>query len=258
MSGVARMVLEAAQSTLTVATHNGEAVAQSAHDFDDLKHDMTSLALIASELYNQSEKVGDVMDFLNEVADETHLLGINATIEASEAGMQGLRFGVVAAEVQNLADRSRRSTQQVKLAVNQVKAGIEKTFKLTSQGLDKAAQTAHISQAAGLAIDQIIANADNSTVLAQTISGVRDQQQNATNYVAGMIKELEVTSSPPSNKLSKLPELPPSYSIPRPGSNKCTYRVWLQVMVSRWQEVSRHRLVKLFQSKPVRSLCRLR
>ena len=58
MSGVARMVLEAAQSTLTVATHNGEAVAQSAHDFDDLKHDMTSLALIASELYNQSEKVG--------------------------------------------------------------------------------------------------------------------------------------------------------------------------------------------------------
>jgi len=194
MAGVARMVLEAAQNTLTVATHNGEAVAQSTHDFDDLKHDMHSLALIASQLYNQSEKVGEVMDFLNEVADETHLLGINATIEASEAGMQGLRFGVVAAEIQNLADRSRRSTQQVKLVVSQVKAGIEQTFKLTSQGLDKAAQTAHISQAAGHAIDQIIANADNSMVLAQTISSVCNQQQNATNYVTGMIKELEVTS----------------------------------------------------------------
>ena len=194
MSGVARSVLAAAQDTSEVARQNGQAVTQSAKDFGELKAYMDALASISNELYGQSEKVGQVMDFLNDVADETHLLGINATIEASEAGAFGKRFGVVAAEVQSLADRSRRSTQQVKFAVQEVKVGIDQCFQLTAKGLDKATQTALVAEEAGKAITKIVENADNSAMLAETISSVSTQQQSATSYVANMIKELEINA----------------------------------------------------------------
>ena len=136
-----RQIAESAQRV----AHNAEETANAArsgHGTVDITHDSISsirkqVDQIVShmlELGKKSQEVGAVLDIVSELAEQTNILAINATIEAAGAGDAGKRFAVVAEEIRNLADRVGGSTKEVRALIEDVRSAVNTTVMATETG----------------------------------------------------------------------------------------------------------------------------
>ncbi len=136
-----RQIAESAQRV----AHNAELTANSArsgHTTVDLTHEsITGIRLqvdqIVShmlELGKKSQEIGAVLDIVSELAEQTNILAINATIEAAGAGDAGKRFVVVAEEIRKLADRVGGSTKEVRTLIDDVRSAVNTTVMATETG----------------------------------------------------------------------------------------------------------------------------
>jgi len=136
-----RQIAESAQRV----AHNAEETANAArtgHGTVDMTHDSISgirrqVDQIVShmlELGKKSQEIGAVLDIVSELAEQTNILAINATIEAAGAGEAGKRFAVVAEEIRNLADRVGGSTKEVRSLIEDVRSAVNTTVMATETG----------------------------------------------------------------------------------------------------------------------------
>jgi methyl-accepting chemotaxis protein len=136
-----RQIAESAQRV----AHNAEETANAArtgHGTVDMTHE--SIASIRRqvdqivshmlELGKKSQEIGAVLDIVSELAEQTNILAINATIEAAGAGDAGKRFAVVADEIRNLADRVGGSTKEVRALIDDVRSAVNTTVMATETG----------------------------------------------------------------------------------------------------------------------------
>jgi methyl-accepting chemotaxis protein len=86
------------------------------------------------DLGKKSQQIGGVLDIVSELADQTNILAINATIEATGAGESGRRFGVVAEEIRKLADRVGGSTKEIRGLIDEVQAAVNASVMSTETG----------------------------------------------------------------------------------------------------------------------------
>jgi methyl-accepting chemotaxis protein len=86
------------------------------------------------ELGKKSQEIGAVLDIVSELAEQTNILAINATIEAAGAGEAGKRFAVVADEIRKLADRVGGSTKEVRTLIDEVRSAVNTTVMATETG----------------------------------------------------------------------------------------------------------------------------
>ena len=136
-----RQIAESAQRV----AHNAEETANAArtgHGTVDMTHESISgirrqVDQIVShmlELGKKSQQIGSVLDIVSELAEQTNILAINATIEAAGAGDAGKRFAVVAEEIRNLADRVGGSTKEVRSLIEDVRSAVNTTVMATETG----------------------------------------------------------------------------------------------------------------------------
>jgi methyl-accepting chemotaxis protein len=136
-----RQIAESAQRV----AHNAEqtaSAARSGHGTVDLTHESISgirrqVDQIVShmlELGRKSQEIGAVLDIVSELAEQTNILAINATIEAAGAGEAGKRFAVVAEEIRKLADRVGGSTKEVRTLIDDVRSAVNTTVMATETG----------------------------------------------------------------------------------------------------------------------------
>jgi methyl-accepting chemotaxis protein len=136
-----RQIAESAQRV----AHNAEQTANAArtgHGTVDLTHESISgirrqVDQIVShmlELGKKSQEIGAVLDIVSELAEQTNILAINATIEAAGAGDAGKRFAVVAEEIRKLADRVGGSTKEVRTLIDDVRSAVNTTVMATETG----------------------------------------------------------------------------------------------------------------------------
>jgi CHASE3 domain sensor protein len=136
-----RQIAESAQRV----AHNAELTANSArsgHSTVDMTHEsITGIRLqvdqIVShmlELGKKSQEIGAVLDIVSELAEQTNILAINATIEAAGAGDAGKRFAVVAEEIRKLADRVGGSTKEIRTLIDDVRSAVNTTVMATETG----------------------------------------------------------------------------------------------------------------------------
>jgi len=109
----------------------------------EVKNRVNEVAQRMVELGEQSQKIGGVIDIINEISEQTNLLALNAAIEAAGAGEAGRRFSVVAAEIRRLAGRTLEATQVVRELIEQVQHATNSTVMVTEESLkasDKSAE----------------------------------------------------------------------------------------------------------------------
>jgi methyl-accepting chemotaxis protein len=136
-----RQIAESAQRVAQIAEQtaggarsgrDGVDVAQNA--MGDIRRQVDQIVAYMLELGNKSQQIGAVLDIVSELAEQTNILAINATIEAAGAGDSGRRFGIVADEIRKLADRVAGSTKEIRGLIDDVRSAVNTTVMATETG----------------------------------------------------------------------------------------------------------------------------
>jgi methyl-accepting chemotaxis protein len=130
----ARRVAQIADETATAARSGGETVDQAQESFAAIRRQVDLIVSHMLELGKKSQQIGTVLDIVSELAEQTNILAINATIEAAGAGEAGKRFAVVADEIRKLADRVGGSTKEVRSLIDDVRSAVNTTVMATETG----------------------------------------------------------------------------------------------------------------------------
>ena len=115
-----------------------DAMTRTMDKVSDLANDVAKSASAATELASEAERIGNVMQEIQGIADQTNLLALNAAIEAARAGEQGRGFAVVADEVRALSSRTHKATEQIQSSINEIQSTLLSWSKTMNQGKDAA------------------------------------------------------------------------------------------------------------------------
>jgi methyl-accepting chemotaxis protein len=187
VSAIAEQTAHSAGSGDTTVEKTGEIVLAMRRQVDAIVHHMM-------ELGKKSQQIGAVLDVVSELAEQTNILAINATIEAAGAGEAGKRFGVVADEIRKLADRVTSSSKQTRALIEDVRNTVNTTVMATETG-SKSVESAAL-QFAELAASfrQIAALVTNTTEASREIELSTKQQSSAVEQVnVGIANILQAT-----------------------------------------------------------------
>jgi CHASE3 domain sensor protein len=210
----AKRVSQIAGQTATAA-RSGEVTVAKGHDASTTVRKQVDLIVgHMLELGKKSQQVGNVLDIVSELAEQTNILAINATIEAAGAGESGRRFGVVAEEIRKLADRVGASTKEIRTMIEDVRSAVNTTVMATEAG-SKAVDvgTAQVVEVA-TAFRQIASLVGTTTDAAREIELSTKQQATAVEQVnlaitgaAGATRETEASARETLQTASQLAEL---------------------------------------------------
>ena len=157
-----------------------------------LKGDMT-------ELGKQADGIGQVINVISDIADQTNLLALNAAIEAARAGEAGRGFAVVADEVRKLAEKTMTATSEVGNAIRDIQAGTRKNI----EGVDSAAtgidQTTGLANQSGASLGEIVSLVDLSTDQVRSIATASEEQSAASEEINRSIADVSTISSETAN-----------------------------------------------------------
>jgi methyl-accepting chemotaxis protein len=159
---------------------NVRAVAETAERTGDTMRDMQekveAIAARALSLGERAQKIGQILELINDIAGQTNLLALNAAIEAARAGEAGNGFAVVATEVRKLAERSVQSTDSISVIITGVRDETNATIMATEQGTRQAREVGEMM-------------ASTATMLEESILATQ-QQKSAADQVDGAIQQI--------------------------------------------------------------------
>jgi methyl-accepting chemotaxis protein len=134
ITGSAQRVAQIAGQT-SGAARSGESTVDAAHQsIASIRRQVDLIVGHMLELGKKSQQIGGVLDMVAELAEQTNILAINATIEAAGAGEAGRRFGVVAEEIRRLADRVTGSAKEIRGLIDDVRSAVNTTVMVTETG----------------------------------------------------------------------------------------------------------------------------
>jgi CHASE3 domain sensor protein len=134
ISESAQQVSRIAEQTATAARSGDDIVTATYESIEGIRRHVGVIVTHMLELGKKSQQIGAVLDIVSELAEQTNILAINATIEAAGAGDGGRRFGVVADEIRKLADRVGGSTKEIRTLIDDVRSAVNTTVMATETG----------------------------------------------------------------------------------------------------------------------------
>ncbi len=221
-SGAVEQSLELADAVNNLADEMVEAqgegrqlVAQTLTALNSLKEQTAAINEQQQSLLAQTGVIKEVITLMDSIAKETHLLALNASIEAAGVGIYGERFRVIASEVKNLADRTMKATSQVGEALISIVRAVTEVSTQTRQETAGAEQAVHDSQQSDLAlvrltklsaevknaVERIVEEISGAALMAKNIGAATTQQQGASQQMLERMVEIEGVTSQNLNSL---------------------------------------------------------
>jgi methyl-accepting chemotaxis protein len=166
------------------------AVEEAVEGVEEVKKRISGIATRAETLGTRSKEIYRVLDLITEIAQETHILSLNAAIEAAAAGEHSKRFSVVAEEVRRLAQRSQESVDSVRNLLDEFAGSIRATVVATEEGSKEAGRVLERARAAASSIEDLRSASSDTARVAREISLATQQQNAASDEVVLTLKEV--------------------------------------------------------------------
>jgi twitching motility protein PilJ len=190
VSSTAEQGAQVAQRSLAAADKGRVAVENSILGMNDIREQIQETSKRIKRLGESSQEIGEIVELISDITEQTNVLALNAAIQAASAGEAGRGFSVVAEEVQRLAERSGEATKQIGAIVKTIQADTQDAVAAMEKSTQGVVEGAKLSDAAGKALAEIDAVTKNLAELIQQISRSTPAQAGATDTVARNMQEI--------------------------------------------------------------------
>jgi len=193
-------VLEVARNAAVAAEGSNEASRQAADGASVIAKSIAALERLQQstetttkeslELGNQVEAIGTIMSVINDIADQTNLLALNAAIEAARAGEAGRGFAVVADEVRKLAEKTMSATKEVGTAISGIQQGTKRSINAQTEAAREVLDAQKLAAESGAALEKIVAGAHAVAGQIQTIATAAEEQSATSGEITRTLDQI--------------------------------------------------------------------
>ncbi|WP_250655528.1 methyl-accepting chemotaxis protein [Alkalimarinus coralli] len=195
-----------AERSVAIAKKGAEVVQNTIRGMDTIREQIQETSKRIKRLGESSQEIGDIVSLINDIADQTNILSLNAAIQASMAGDAGRGFAVVADEVQRLAERSSAATKQIEALVKTIQTDTNEAVISMEHTTAEVVRGARLAQDAGVALEEIENVSMNLADLIQNISNAARQQSSSAGHISNtmnVIQEITSQTSAGTNATAK-------------------------------------------------------
>lgn len=188
-----------AQRSVAIAHNGAEVVQRSIEGMNVIRDQIQETSKRIKRLGESSQEIGDIVSLINDIADQTNILALNAAIQASMAGEAGRGFAVVADEVQRLAERSANATKQIETLVKTIQADTSEAVMSMESTTSEVVRGARLAKDAGEALEEVQSVSSTLAELIENISNAAQQQAASANHISNTMNVIQDITSQTSS-----------------------------------------------------------
>ena len=190
VSGSANLSAQVARQSLAAAGKGTVAVQDSIKGMNEIREQIQETSKRIKRLGESSQEIGEIVELISDITEQTNVLALNAAIQAASAGDAGRGFTVVAEEVQRLAERSGEATKQIAAIVKTIQTDTQGAVSAMEESTRGVVEGAKLSDAAGQALAEIGDVSQNLAQLIESISDATRTQADSATSVAGKMQDI--------------------------------------------------------------------
>lgn len=202
----AKDVLANAQETVQAVSSSGQSVSESIKDMNQIRDRMQTISDTILKLSEKGLAIAQIMDTVNDIAEQSNLLAVNAAIEATKAGEHGRSFNVVAQEIRTLAEQSKNATVQVRALLNDIQNATSAAVLATEQGAKAVAKGVEQSLQTNKTMSELSGRMAAVTQAANQIVLSNQQQLVGTEQITIAMSQINRASTDHVNHLKQISE----------------------------------------------------
>jgi methyl-accepting chemotaxis protein len=183
-----------AKETATAARGGQEEMNQTVMGMQQISQAVVQAANIIATLGRSSDQIGEIVSVIEDIADQTNLLALNAAIEAARAGEQGRGFAVVADEVRKLAERTTKATKEIGDMIRQIQKDTRSAVSSMDQGTSQVGHGVALANKTGEALANIHSMINATVGKIQQIANATEEQSTATRQIASDLEFITQTT----------------------------------------------------------------
>lgn len=192
-SEIAQNCIKAAENSREAndaAIRGSEVVQQTLAVMNRISERVKESAMTVDSLGSRSEQIGEIISTIEDIADQTNLLALNAAIEAARAGEQGRGFAVVADEVRALAERTSKATREISAMIKSIQQETKSAVSSMEEGVKEVETGSREASRSGEALEDILKKIGEVTMQVNQIATAAEQQTATTAEISGNIQQM--------------------------------------------------------------------
>jgi methyl-accepting chemotaxis protein len=193
-----------AQNAGDTANSGGEIVRSTIAGMHEIDQAVMATSQSVSELGKRGAQIGEIINVIDDIAEQTNLLALNAAIEAARAGEAGRGFAVVADEVRALADRTTSATTEIASSIEAIQTETQTAVARMEVGNGHVKSGLELAQKAGDSLDDIVSGAQSVAMMIDSIAAAAEEQSQASHEVSKRVESVAELSKGANEKAGQV------------------------------------------------------
>ncbi|MBN2344093.1 MAG: methyl-accepting chemotaxis protein [Deltaproteobacteria bacterium] len=190
-----KRIVDAAIRSAEASTRGRQAVDMASGIIVKIKEDSANISMHSRTLLSNVEEVGNIINSVNAIAEQSKILAVNASIEAAKAGEYGSGFAVVAQEVKSLAGQSKEATEQITRTLTSIRQSVEGMVRLARDGEERTAHGVSSIANTGAIVNDLSDAIQEASEVANEIDSAVGQQSMGLSQIASAMDEINISAS---------------------------------------------------------------
>lgn len=186
----AKRAADSAKLSKETGERGGETVKKSIQGMQRIRDTVLETTRRVKLLGENSVRIGEITEFISDIANRTNLLALNATIEAARAGESGKGFTIVADEIRNLAERSKRAASEIDILIEDIQNGTSEAVMAMEEGNREVAEGTKMVDKAGIALKEILASVNISATSVEEITSATQHQLKSNENIVKVMENI--------------------------------------------------------------------
>ncbi|HSW64211.1 MAG TPA: methyl-accepting chemotaxis protein [Dissulfurispiraceae bacterium] len=213
----ASAISDSARGAADRAKEGEHAVEQSIIETNAISGTVHASAKVMQTLVQKSNQIGEIISVINDIADQTNLLALNAAIEAARAGEQGRGFAVVADEVRKLAERTGKATSEIGVMIRSVQEEVQEATASMDDTAKRVETGVKMSTKAGATLRDIVSRVEALQSMVQQIASATEEMSSVADHISGDVQSIAGAAKEISSGAEQIART--SSDIAQQGSN---------------------------------------